>query len=61
MIEPWDLNYLLINGLNDNNFKDIYDMLNLIIINNVEFTFKDINNYNELLSICYDGILKHIY
>lgn len=59
MIEPWDLNYLLINGLNDNNFKDIYDMLNLIIINNVEFTFKDINNYNELLSICYDGILKN--
>lgn len=59
MIEPWDLNYLLINDLNDNNFKDIYDMLNLIIINNVEFTFKDINNYNELLSICYDGILKN--
>lgn len=59
IIEPWDLNYLLVNGLNDNNFKDIQEMLELIILNSVQFTLKNDKNYNEILAICYGGIIKN--
>lgn len=60
-IKPYDFNYLLSSGLNDNNYKNIYEILYNIIINNIDFTFKDYNNYNGIISISYDGILKNKY
>ena len=58
-VVPWDFNYLLTNGVNENNFKGMYDTLYNILSNNVEFALKDIDNYNELLAISYSGILKN--
>ena len=58
-VSPWDFNYLLTNGVNENNFKVMYDTLFNILSNNVEFTIKNSDNYNELLAISYSGILKN--
>ena len=58
-IEPWDLNYFVVNGMRENNFSNILDILNIIINYSIELSFSNNDNYNEILSISYSGILKN--
>lgn len=58
-IEPWDLNYFLVNGMRENNLSNILDILNTIINYSIELSFSNNDNYNEILSISYSGILKN--
>lgn len=58
-INPWDVNFLLCSCTNELNVDEIASILHMIIINQIKLSFKDNNNYNEILSISYDGILNN--
>lgn len=60
-VQPWDLHYLLVNILEDNNEDNIHDILHSIIANNINVAFGNNNKYNEILAISYKAIDENKY
>lgn len=58
-IQPWDLNELLKNDMNEINAEKMLRILSLIIGNNILLAKNDSEKYNEVLAISYKGILDN--
>ena len=57
-INPWDVRFLLCSCTNESNADEVASILHRIIINQIKLSFQDNDNYNEILSVSYNGILN---